>query len=293
MDTHLKGLMITTLGVLLVIPDSLFVRLIDAGPLVTAFWRGLTAGLIVLVLLLIFRGITGFKEIFQTGWVGLAYALFIGSTPLAFVLAISNTSVANAVFIFASMPIFAVLFGRVVLKEPIQRRMIVTIVFVLLGLSLIAAGSGGSEIASLKGDLWALYVSIAFALALTLARLVKDVSLVPAVPFAYIGAALVIGFFVEPLSAIQDQPFLILGHGAFIGAASCLLTLGPRFISAAEVSLLILLESVLAPVLVWAVIGEDPGQWALIGGGIVISALVISNVVVLLRRGDKEKGRLV
>lgn len=60
--------------------------------------------------------------------------------------------------------------------------------------------------------------------------------------------------------------------------ATCLLTLGPRYISAAEVSLLILLESVLAPLLVWAAIGEDPGPWALVGGSVVIGALLLSNL---------------
>lgn len=51
----------------------------------------------------------------------------------------------------------------------------------------------------------------------------------------------------------------------FIAVATCFLTLGPRYISSAEVSLLILLESVLAPLLVWAVVGEDPGRWAIVG----------------------------
>ena len=54
-------------------------------------------------------------------------------------------------------------------------------------------------------------------------------------------------------------------------------SLGPRYISAPEVSLLILLESVLAPLLVWAVISENPGFWALAGGGVVIGALLVSN----------------
>ncbi|MEL6648159.1 MAG: EamA family transporter, partial [Pseudomonadota bacterium] len=76
-----------------------------------------------------------------------------------------------------------------------------------------------------------------------------------------------------------------LSHGVFIAIATCFLTLGPRYISSAEVSLLILLESVLAPLLVWAWIGEDPGRWALVGGVVVIGALVVSNLMVMMRRG--------
>lgn len=283
MNDHLKGLVITTLGVLLVVPDSLFVRLIVADPMVTAFWRGLTAGVLVLIVLLAFQGLSGFRAVFKTGWPGLIYTVLLGTTTAAFVLAVTNTSVANVVFIFASMPVFAAIFSRIFLGEKIQPRMVATMVVVIFGLGVIAYGSGETQIASWKGDIWAVYVSAAFAAALTAARKAKATSMVPAIPFAYIGAAIILGAFVSPFESFADQWTLFLGHGAFIGAASCLLALGPRYISAAEVSLLVLLESVLAPILVWIVVGEDPGRWALIGGGIVIGALVVSNVYSLLQ----------
>lgn len=283
MHDHLKGLIITTLGVLLVVPDSLFVRLIIADPMVTAFWRGLTAGAFVFAFLILTQGPNAFKGIFKTGWPGLIYTLLIGTTAPAFVLAVTNTSVANVVFIFASMPIFAAIFSRIFLGEKIQARMILTMIIVIFGLGIIAYGSGESQLASWRGDIWALYVASAFAAALTAARKAKATSMIPTIPFAYIGAAIILGLFASPTESFTSQWHLFLGHGAFIGAASCLLALGPRYISAAEVSLLVLLESVLAPILVWAVVGEDPGRWALIGGAIVIGALVLSNVYALLK----------
>ena len=76
---HFKGLLITTLGVLLVVPDSLFVRLIDADPLITAFWRGIIAGGFILVGLLLFQGLSGFKGILRSGKPGLVYTFLIGS----------------------------------------------------------------------------------------------------------------------------------------------------------------------------------------------------------------------
>jgi drug/metabolite transporter (DMT)-like permease len=284
MTDHLKGLIITTLAVLLIVPDSLFVRLIEAEPLVTAFWRGLLAGTIVLVILLAVQGTRGFRAVFATGWPGVIYTVLIGTTAPAFVLAVTQTSVANVVFIFASMPVFAAVFSRFFLGEPIRMRMIMTMAAVILGLAVIAYGSGESEVASWKGDIWAVYISAAFAAALTAVRKVKATSMIPAIPFAYIGAAFLLGPFVSPVEAFASQWALFLGHGAFIGAASCLLALGPRYISSAEVSLLVLLESVLAPILVWVVVGEDPGPWALTGGVIVIGALVVSNVVSLVRQ---------
>jgi drug/metabolite transporter (DMT)-like permease len=281
MNDHLKGILITTAGVLLVVPDSLFVRIIPVDPMITAFWRGLVSGLIILVAVLIFQGFAGFKAILGTGRTGLFYVVLIGSTTPGFVLAISNTSVANVVFIFATTPIFAAIFSRIFLGEVISRRMVLTMLVVMGGLGIITVGSAETEIASWKGDLIALYVAAAFAAALTAVRKVKEVSMIPAIPVAYMGAAIVMLFFIDPLPDFQVHWPLFTAHGAFICAATCLLTLGPRLISSAEVSLLILLESVLAPILVWIVIGEDPGPWAIVGGVVVIGALLVSNLVAM------------
>lgn len=284
MSEHAKGLLITAIGVLLIVPDSLYVRLIDAPPFVTVFWRSLIAGMFVAVLVLAFQGTRPFILAARTGLPGLIYSVLMGTTGVGLVLAVVNTSVANVVFIFASIPIFAAIFSRIFLGEPIRARIVMTMLAVMVGLAVIAYGSDSHEIAHWSGDLWALYTSAAYAAALTAVRRVKDVSMVPAVPFGYIGAAFILLFFTQPFAAFPAQWVLFVGHGLLIGVATCLLTLGPRYLSAPEVSLLILLESVLAPLLVWAVIGEDPGPWALAGGAIVIGALIISNIVLLRRR---------
>lgn len=284
MNDHLKGLLVTALGVLFVVPDSLFVRLIAAEPMVTAFWRGLTSGLIILAGLVAWQGWRGFAGVLRSGWPGAVYIVLIGVTAPGFVLAVTHTSVANVVFIFAAMPIFSAVFARVFLGEPISRRVVLTMAAVMAGLGIIAHGSAENAVASWKGDVFALMVCAAYAGALTAVRRLRAISMVPAIPLAYIGAALVIGPFVEPLAPARAQWPLFLGHGAFIAVATCLMTLGPRYISAPEVALLILLESVLAPLLVWAVVGEDPGRWALLGGAVVVGALVVSNMVALRRR---------
>ena len=284
MTDQAKGLIITTLGVLLVVPDSLFVRLITSDPLVTAFWRGLSSGALILVGVLMFQGASVFRDTMRAGWPAWLYIVLIGSTAPAFVFAVTLTSVANVVFIFASMPIFAAVFSRVFLGEPIRRRMVLTMIVVLIGLGIIAYGSGSNEIAHWTGDLWAVYVATAYAAALTAVRKVKDVSMIPAIPIGYIGAALLIWPFVDAFDGFSLQWQLYAGHGVFIALATCLLTLGPRYISSAEVSLLILLESVLAPILVWVVVGEDPGPMALVGGAVVIGALIVSNLVALRAR---------
>ena len=278
MSEHLKGLLITILGVLLVVPDSLFVRLIYAEPMVIAFWRSLISGIFVLFIVTTLYGRQGFTDVFNAGFSSLIYAVLIASTAPAFVLAITNTSVANVVFILASMPVFATLFSRIFLGEPIRILMVVTMVIVAVGLCFIAYGSTTVQIASWKGDIGAVYVSVAFAGALTAVRSAKSISMIPAIPLGYIGGALVLSFFISPFEVQVEDWNLVLMHGTIIGASSCLLTLGPRFISSSEVSLLVLLESVLAPILVWFVLGENPGRFAIFGGCIVISALSFFNL---------------
>lgn len=284
MIDHAKGLLVTTLGVLFVVPDSLFVRLIAAEPLVIAFWRGLISGAIILVWLLFAQGRGGFRAVLRGGWPVAIYVLLIAFTAPGFVLAVSHTSVANVVFIFAAMPVFSAVFARLFLGEPISRRVVLTMAVVIAGLGIIAYGSSENAVASWRGDIFAVLVCAAYAGALTAVRRLRAISMIPAIPIAYIGAALAIWPFVAPLAPVAAQWPLLLGHGAFIAVATCLMTLGPRYISAPEVALLILLESVLAPLLVWAVVGENPGRWALIGGAVVLSALLISNLVALRRR---------
>ena len=175
MKDQTKGLLITFFGVIFVVPDSLFVRLISVDPLATAFWRSAASGILVFFGLLISGGWKSFKNIFIMGWLGWLYTMLIGSTAPAFVFAVAKTSVANVVFILASMPIFSSIFSYIFLKEHIPLRTLITTLFVILGLACIAFGSMRSEIASWRGDIWAIYVSIAYACLLYTSPSPRDV----------------------------------------------------------------------------------------------------------------------
>ena len=287
MSDQLKGLLITMMGVLFVVPDSLFIRLIEVPPLEISFWRGLSTGLLVMVYVLLSTGARSVGAALRGGPYAYVYLVAMSVTGVLFTLAVSHTSVANVVFIIASMPVFAALLSFVWLGERMSRRMMLTMIAVFIGLGVITYGSGETHGASLKGDLLAVGVSFVFAIALTAARRVRSVSMVPMLPLAYLVSALCLWPFVQPLQLGAGQIYLIGLHGVFIAISSIGLALGPRYIPSAEVALLILLESVLAPLLVWFALGEDPGGYALVGGAIVIGALALSNVSVLLRKRPK------
>ena len=284
MSDQVKGLTITALGVLCVVPDSLFVRLIEADALVIAFWRNAVSGVLILLGVLAWQGTRPYRALPGPGVYGLIYVIAVGGAGVLFPLAVSLTSVANVVFIIAALPVFAAIYSWVFLGEGISRRMVLTMLAVAAGLGILAYGSGETRGAHWTGDLTALGVAALFAAGLTAARKVRNVSMVAAVPVGYLGASLLLLPFITPFSVPGGQWPLVLFHGAFIAGSSIGLALGPRYIPSAEVGLLILLESVLAPLLAWAVIGEDPGPYALLGGAVVIGALAISNAVALTRR---------
>lgn len=285
MSDHAKGLLITALGVLFIVPDSLFTRLIDTDMITVAFWRNLTSGVVAaLVLLAVYRRRTP-GIVRATGWAGLIYASIVALTGILFVFAVKLTSVANVVLILASMPMFAAVFSWFMLGERIGQRLVLTMLAVAGGIGVITYGSGENEIASIEGDAIALGIAAIFAFALTVARRARDVSMMPSVPFAFLAAALVLAPFADVWSVLPEQWWMVSVHGGvFIVISMSLLAIGPRYIPSAEVSLLVLLESVLAPLLAWAVVGEHPGAWTLAGGAILVGALLVSNMVVLMRR---------
>lgn len=285
MPDHLKGLLITTLGVLLIVPDSLFVRLTDAPALTIAFWRALLAAASLGLGVLVVQGPGAYRALARLGPGLWLYIVNMAASGILFVVAVALTSIANVVFIIAAMPAFAALLSWLFLGERLSRRTAITIAVVMVGIGIIAWGSGEVEHASRLGDAVALIVAINFAIALTTARRLRTASLVPAIPFGLFMAALVLWPFTDIFDVAPASLPIVALHGpVFIAASLALITLGPRYLPSAEVALLILLESVLAPILAWVVIGEAVGAWALAGGALVLGALAISNALALMRR---------
>ena len=258
--------------------------MIGAEALVISFWRGLISGLVILLAVLVLQGTSPFCAVLQTGCYGIIYILAAGVSGMLFVLAVSMTSIANVVFIIATLPVFAVIYSRLFLGEPTFPAAMVFTIAAVAGPAIIAYGSGDSRGGvnrrrssgtgsvrpvcrrtdrSSKGK--ACFHGACGTHRLSSAR-------------QYVCYRLLIP---SPLKRTNGCSFSL--HGIFIVISSALLALGPRYISSAEVGLLILPESVLAPLPAWMVIDEFPGNRAT-GGLVVIGALGISNAIVLLRK---------
>lgn len=285
MSEHLKGLLITLAGVICILPDSIMARLIEADPMTISFWRATLTGSVTGLGVLLVMGPGAFRRVIALGPRAWIFGLSNGLAGPLFVTAVNNTSVANVVIIVAALPIFTALMAWASLGERITRRMGATIAVVMLGLLVVAYGSGETEGAHWSGDLLALSAALVFALGLTQARHLRASTLLPAIPLGHLTTALGLLAFAAPLSVPPSSyAYVALHGGVFIVGSSVLISTGPRYLPPAEVALLLLLESVLTPFLAWGVLGEPPGIYTAIGGAIVLGALVVSNAVLLRKQ---------
>jgi drug/metabolite transporter (DMT)-like permease len=207
------------------------------------------------------------------GLAGIAVALCVATASASFIAALNHTSVARVLFILAASPVLAALLARVTLGEPITRRTVLAMALALVGVAVMLGAPGEG---SLAGDGLSFLAALAFALMIVITRWRHDVSMAPATCLSQ--AILVVAFL--PLATpgainADDLGWLAaLGIGQ-IGLGFALLTVGARLIPAAQVGLITLLEVVLGPVWVWLALDERPSALTLVGGAIVIVAIVI------------------
>lgn len=287
LSTHAYGLLVTVAGVLLLCPDTLLIRLIQAegaSEWSIVFWRGTLASLGLTVFYRLAEGPGSLKRFFRVDrWV-IAAALTMAIQALAFVLSVANTSVANTLIIVATGPLFTALFAWLFLNERPPLRTWMTIAAAFAGMLVIFYHDLGSV--SLLGDVLALVTAAGLGVTFVILRHRKAVNMMPAMSMGKLVSAIV----VLPLAA----PFAMSGSGlgmmmllglVVLPLSFGLLTLGPRYIPAPEVSLLLLLETVLGPLIVWAAIGEAVPGSTLAGGFIVLAALAVNAALGLMRQG--------
>jgi drug/metabolite transporter (DMT)-like permease len=216
------------------------------------------------------RVVGAFKSV---GLAGVGVALCVAIASGSFIAALNHTSVARVLFILAVAPVLAALIARVTLREPITRRTVLALSLALAGVALMLGGPGEG---SLAGDGLSFVTALAFALMIVITRWRHDVSMAPAACLSQ--AVLVVAFlpFASPGEIGSDDVgwLAALGIGQ-IGLGFVLLTVGARLIPAAQVGLITLLEVVLGPLWVWLALDERPSTLTLVGGAIVIVAIVI------------------
>ncbi|MEE9447405.1 MAG: DMT family transporter [Arenicellales bacterium] len=279
MSDHLKGLLITFAGVMVLSPDTLLIRWLEMDQWALLVYRGVLMALGMALLTRMFDAAPIKQQFMQTGKPGLLSAVCFTISTIAFVTAVHYTTIAHTLVIVATSPLFAAFFSRVFLGERMKLHTLLAIVFVLLGMVFVVGQkSAGSH---WVGNVSALVSAMSIAATFVINRKNKHINMVPAISLSGVFTALVAAPFAvwQPLDS--HIIILLLLMGLVLTIAFTLITLGPRYIPAAEVSLILPLETVGGTALAWWFLSETPTLKTLIGAGIILLTLMVHGYFVL------------
>ena len=269
-----KGSLLAFIAVFFITPDSLFIRLSAIETWGMLFYRGAIPFIVVLTGLLIFYKKSFFKVLFSMGKHGVFYALVFAITNVTFIVSIQNTNVANTLVMIAMAPMLSAILGGIFLKELPDKKTWTAILITFAAAVYIFYDS--IQLGNFIGDLFGLITALGLAIGAVIVRSAKNKDLVPA---AVIGKLLVAIFavsFVKSFALVElDLIIVPLMCVMCVALPFVLVTIAPRFISAAEVNLFFLLETIIGPIWVWLFINEQPTLETIQGGSIIILTIAV------------------
>ncbi len=271
MTSHLKGILMTFIGVVVLSPDSVLIRLVDADSWTVLFYRGLLMSIGVMILLLVtYRSntIVEFKKIGRGGlWIGWLHGIMTGT----FVFAIMHTSIANTLVIISTGPIWIAIIAWLTLRERASLITWLAMIIVFIGIYIVMSANFGGQ--NIVGDIFALITAILMGFTFTLVRKYKAVNMVPTMAVGGIIAAIIACIFAPTLALKPEAIIYVVAMGVILSISFSLITIAPRYMPAAEVGMIMPLETVLGTLIAWTVINEVPSNNAIIGGIIVVITL--------------------
>ena len=267
------GIFIALLGALLMSFDPIFIRLSGVSGFDTAFLFGLFTAISMPVFIQLRddRGLVGALK--ASGWPVVFSGILMLGSAAALVLSIKNTSVANTFVILSAMPALAAVFSRVFLGEVTKRATWFAIVSVMAGIAIVVSGSFGSG--NLVGDALAFFAVTCLSLNQTLLRKYQDVSRMASVGMGGLFLAIVMFFLASP-STFSTSTWVIMGvMGLFTAPFGRVLSqVATRYITAPEVGIILMMETVFAPLFAFGLFGEVPPLASFIGGVIILVTIL-------------------
>ncbi|HYW02674.1 MAG TPA: DMT family transporter [Gammaproteobacteria bacterium] len=274
---HTHGMLLAATGVLVLSFDSLLVRLADTGAWNVVFWRGaLIAASMGAVALL--RGGRGGLRLWGGG--AALCAVLFGVDSVLFVLSVMHTKVANTVVILSASPLFAAVFSWLILRERVRPRTWAAIAAAIAGVVIVFAGSTGRG--QLSGNGYALGAAVLAGANLNLLRRNAEFDRIPLVAASGLVTLAIALPFAHPLG-LAGRSYAALGAMGLLQMplAMVLIAVCTRYLPAPELSLFLLLETVLAPVWIWLAVGERPPPLTFVGGALVLGAIAVHSRLAL------------
>jgi drug/metabolite transporter (DMT)-like permease len=278
---YLLGILIVIAGGAFLSTSGILLRIMDnANGWQIIFYRSLTFFITISTILAFqYRSKTlgAFRAI---GAPGIAAAFLLGFGSICYIFAMLNTTVANVVFIIGSAPLVTALVAWIFLREKVSGWSVIAMLAALVGIGLMfmdGLASGG-----IFGNLLALAMVFMFAFYLLILRSKRNIDMVPATGLSGL-VTLCIAVVMMPGFAISGHDLLIcIALGSFqFGLGFLLLTLGTRYLPAAEVALFALTESILNPIWVWIGVNEVPSSYTLYGSAIVLASVVTYSLIAI------------
>ncbi len=233
--------------------------------------------MIALVIFLISTYKKNTLKIFKdAGYPALIGGLVMSLSFVAYVYSMTVTSVANVVFIISTQTMFLAIFGYIFLKEKVSLICFISIILAMTGISIMVSDSISSG--SLLGNIVALAIPINFSILVMIIRKYKNLDMVPAIFYSGVFSIIYGLFLSETFSFSSSDIFLgfLLGVPQLAFGFICI-TIGSRTTPSTTVGLLMLTETLFAPVWVWLFLNEIPPYSVLIGGFIIILAIIINS----------------
>lgn len=280
LSSRATGLLLTAIGVLVLSPDALTMRIVEADVWALVLWRNLFMAIgVTLGLVVVYRGRT-YSHVRAIGRSGLSAGILFGASSIFFVRSIMLTDVANTLVIISTTPMLAAVFSHIFLGERSRRVTWFAVIAVCGGLAIVLAN--GFDRGNFAGDIYGLIAAVFMAVNLVVVRRASQRSMIPSVAIGGFMVALIAIPFAGPLGVDT------VGFGWFaafnlvlLPIAFGLITTGPRYISAPEVGLVMLIESLLGSFWVWLALDEIPNSTTFLGGGIILGVLAIHSIVTL------------
>ena len=275
-----KGMVLAFTAVMFITPDSLFIRLADINSWNLIFYRGFIPFLVVFTGLLIIYKNKIIQEIINNGWHGFAYACVFTITNIVFVISIENTNVANTLIMIALAPMLSAIISFIFLKENPDQKTWVAIIITTLAVAYIFYDA--LDAGDFLGNFLGLVCATGLAGGAVIIRSAKKISLVPSAMVCKLMVGLIALLFADKLKLEgNDLTIVPLMCIMCVAIPFVLVTLAPRFITAAEVNLFFLLETTLGPLWVWLVIKEQPSIETITGGFVIIVTIAIHSALAL------------
>ena len=276
-DTHKHGLLFVFAAGVLWSTVGLGIRMIeDAVIWQILLYRSISMSIFLYMVIRLRSGESPFLQIRRIGLPVVVAGLSLVAAYSGGIYAIQNTSVANAMLLFATAPFMAAVLGWLVLREPVRAATWIAIAVALGGILIMVSNKTGDV--AVQGSLAALGSALGFAVFTVALRWGRSGEMLPSVFLSGL-FAIVITFgicqFLElsVVLSLQDGG-VAMGMGVFqVGAGLILYTLGSRSRPAAELTLLSLAEVLLGPLWVWLFLNETASLNTLVGGAVLLIAI--------------------